>query len=207
MKGTVAPRLPGKENPNLKTGAIEVRATELEVFNASPTPPFEMQGPEPNEELRLKYRFLDLRRPALQKVFILRHKMAQLMRQHDVEHELPRSRDAGPRPEHARRRSRLPRSQPRPRGAFLRPAAIAAIVQAIADGRRLRPLFPDRALLPRRRPPREPAAGIHPARRRDVVRSGRRRHDDDGTARRRDRQGVHRRGARAPACRGSIITT
>ena len=80
MKGLVAPRLPGKENPNLKTGKIEVRATELEVLNASPTPPFEIQGAEPNEELRLQYRFLDLRRPALQKVFILRHRMAQLMR-------------------------------------------------------------------------------------------------------------------------------
>src|SRR5436309_14565039 len=37
VKGVVAPRLPGKENPNLKTGAIEVRASELEVLNASPT--------------------------------------------------------------------------------------------------------------------------------------------------------------------------
>ncbi|MFO0954471.1 MAG: aspartate--tRNA ligase [Isosphaeraceae bacterium] len=81
VKGVVAPRLPGKENPNLATGQIEVRATVLEVLNASPTPPFEIQGAEANEELRLKYRFLDLRRPALQKVFILRHKMAQLMRQ------------------------------------------------------------------------------------------------------------------------------
>lgn len=80
IKGVVAPRLPGKENPNLATGQIEVRAEVLEVLNVSPTPPFEMQGPEPNEELRLKYRFLDLRRPALQRVFILRHKMAQLMR-------------------------------------------------------------------------------------------------------------------------------
>ena len=80
MKGLVAPRLPGKENPNLKTGAIEVRATQLEVLNAAPTPPFEMHGAEPNEELRLHYRFLDLRRPSLQKVFILRHQMAQLMR-------------------------------------------------------------------------------------------------------------------------------
>jgi aspartyl-tRNA synthetase len=80
VTGTVAPRLPGKANPNLATGAIEVRATVLEVLNASPTPPFEMQGAEPNEELRLKYRFLDLRRPALQKVFVLRHRIAQLMR-------------------------------------------------------------------------------------------------------------------------------
>ena len=80
VKGVVAPRLHGKTNPNLKTGTIEVRAEVLEVLNASPTPPFTMQGPEPNEELRLKYRFLDLRRPALQKIFIARHKMAQLMR-------------------------------------------------------------------------------------------------------------------------------
>ena len=53
----VAPRLPGKENPKLKTGAIEVRADALEVLNASPTPPFEIQGAEANEELRLKYRY------------------------------------------------------------------------------------------------------------------------------------------------------
>ena len=65
---------PGKENPKLKTGAIEVRATELEVLNASPPPPFEIHGPEANEELRLKYRYLDLRRPAMQEVFILRHR-------------------------------------------------------------------------------------------------------------------------------------
>jgi aspartyl-tRNA synthetase len=80
VKGVVAPRLPGKANPNLATGTIEVRAGALEVFNVSSTPPFEIQGAEPNEELRLKYRFLDLRRPALQRVFVLRHKMAQLMR-------------------------------------------------------------------------------------------------------------------------------
>jgi len=80
VRGAVAARLPGKENPNLKTGSVEVRAQVLEVLNASPTPPFELHGPEANEELRLKYRFLDLRRPALQKVFILRHTMAQLMR-------------------------------------------------------------------------------------------------------------------------------
>ena len=86
IKGTVAPRLAGKENPKLKTGAIEVRATELVVYNASPTPPFEMHGPEPNEELRLTYRFLDLRRPDLQRVFILRHGLCQLMRNVMSEH-------------------------------------------------------------------------------------------------------------------------
>jgi aspartyl-tRNA synthetase len=80
VRGTVAARLPGKENPKLKTGAIEVKAAELELFNATPTPPFEIQGAEANEELRLKYRFLDLRRPAMQQVFLLRHRMMQVMR-------------------------------------------------------------------------------------------------------------------------------
>jgi aspartyl-tRNA synthetase len=80
IEGTVAPRLPGKENPKLKTGAIEVRVQDLAVYNATPTPPFEMHGPEPNEELRLTYRYLDLRRPAMQEIFIVRHRLAQLMR-------------------------------------------------------------------------------------------------------------------------------
>src|SRR3954468_24029883 len=80
IKGEVARRLPGKENPKLKTGAIEVRARDLVVYNATPTPPFEMSGPEPNEELRLTYRFLDLRRPDMQRIFILRHKLTLLMR-------------------------------------------------------------------------------------------------------------------------------
>jgi aspartyl-tRNA synthetase len=80
IKGVVAPRLPGKENPKLKTGGIEVRARDLVVYNATPTPPFEMHGPEPNEELRLTYRYLDLRRPAMHEIFILRHRLAQLMR-------------------------------------------------------------------------------------------------------------------------------
>ena len=80
IRGVVARRLPGKENPNLKTGAIEVRADALEVFNATPTPPFDIQGAEANEELRLKFRYLDLRRPAMQEVFIVRHRMSQLMR-------------------------------------------------------------------------------------------------------------------------------
>lgn len=80
VRGAVAERLPGKENPNLATGQIELRAAELVVFNESVTPPFEIQGPEPNEELRLTYRYLDLRRPSVQRVFLLRHRMLQSMR-------------------------------------------------------------------------------------------------------------------------------
>ena len=81
IQGVVAPRLPGKENPKLKTGALEVRAKALEVLNATPTPPFDIQGARKRmRSLRLKYRYLDLRRPAMQEVFLLRHRMAQLMR-------------------------------------------------------------------------------------------------------------------------------
>ncbi len=86
VKGNVAPRLKGKENPKLKTGAIEVRVQELVVYNATPTPPFEMHGAEPNEELRLTYRYLDLRRPQMQEIFITRHRLAHLMRRVMTEH-------------------------------------------------------------------------------------------------------------------------
>jgi aspartyl-tRNA synthetase len=82
VRGKVSRRLPGKENPKLPTGEIEVKAFELEVFNASPTPPFEIggQAAEPNEELRLQWRYLDLRRPTMQRILILRHRLMQTMR-------------------------------------------------------------------------------------------------------------------------------
>lgn len=81
VRGTVARRLPGKENPKLKTGAIEVKAAALEVFNPTPTTPFEISGgTEPNEELRLTYRYLDLRRPEVQRVFLIRDRMYQVTR-------------------------------------------------------------------------------------------------------------------------------
>jgi aspartyl-tRNA synthetase len=83
VKGTVTRRLEGKTNPKLKTGEVEVRATEIEVFNRCETPPFEITASapsEPNEELRLAHRYLDLRRPSVQQVFLLRHRMYQVMR-------------------------------------------------------------------------------------------------------------------------------
>ncbi|MFM1802448.1 MAG: hypothetical protein RJA81_1800 [Planctomycetota bacterium] len=81
VKGKVTRRLEGKENPKLATGQVEIRVTEVQIFNESATPPFDIQAGDANEELRLKYRFLDLRRPDLQKIFIMRHKMNQIMRQ------------------------------------------------------------------------------------------------------------------------------
>ena len=79
VRGKVRKRLPGKENAKLPTGAIEVQAEALEVFNATQTPPFEIEG-EANEELRLNYRFLDLRRAEMQRIVAIRHRLAQTMR-------------------------------------------------------------------------------------------------------------------------------
>ncbi len=64
IQGEVGRRPKGTENPKLKTGAIEIRADQVEVLNTSETPPFEVTDKiEISEELRLKYRYLDLRRP------------------------------------------------------------------------------------------------------------------------------------------------
>ncbi len=81
--GEVAYRGDGLVNPKLITGDIEIRVFELTVLSKSKTPPFEIEGGElPNEELRLKYRFVDLRRPELQKSIILRHQLVQAVREY-----------------------------------------------------------------------------------------------------------------------------
>ncbi len=77
----------GRDNPKLDTGTIEVRGHELEILNKSKTPPFEPATTElPNEELRLKYRFVDLRRPALQDAMVLRHNFTKSVRDYFDEH-------------------------------------------------------------------------------------------------------------------------
>ena len=84
VTGKVSPRLPGKENKDMVTGLIEVKADEMQILNRCPTPPFEVteiEGKEQaNEDLRLQYRFLDLRRPSLQATLMLRHRMNQIIR-------------------------------------------------------------------------------------------------------------------------------
>ena len=99
IRGTVRPRGEEAINPNLPTGEIEVRGTELAVLNTSEATPFVVSAHEErrqdvNEDLRLKYRYLDLRRPDLQEKLITRHKLYQTTRrffdQHDfVEIETP----------------------------------------------------------------------------------------------------------------------
>ena len=83
VTGEAAVRPEGTVNDKLATGQIEVRAVKLEVLSKSLTPPFQPSMAElPGEDLRLKYRYLDLRREAMQKTMFLRHRMIKLMRDH-----------------------------------------------------------------------------------------------------------------------------
>jgi len=80
-KGKVRRRAAGLENPNMATGEIEVVATELLLLNDAKTPPFSpAEEAIANEEVRLKYRYLDLRRVEMQKNFRLRHEVARAIR-------------------------------------------------------------------------------------------------------------------------------
>jgi aspartyl-tRNA synthetase len=81
VTGTVVERDAETVNANLSTGEIEVRVTELEILNAAKNPPFFIEdGVETDESLRLKYRYLDLRRPEMQKTLMLRSKAAKIFR-------------------------------------------------------------------------------------------------------------------------------
>jgi aspartyl-tRNA synthetase len=87
-RGVVADRLEGKVNEKLATGEIELRCAGVEVLNTSAAPPFvPSQSDLPNEDLRLKYRFLDLRRPSMQRSLITRSQIIKEMRDHFAEHD------------------------------------------------------------------------------------------------------------------------
>ena len=81
--GEVAPRLAGTENPRLPTGDIELRATDLTILSESKTPPFYINDPDApvDESLRLKYRYLDIRREPMQRRLLLRSRMVQAIRE------------------------------------------------------------------------------------------------------------------------------
>ena len=81
VTGEVVSRGDENRNPKLATGDVELRALSLKVLNKSKTPPFEPRSESvSNEELRLQYRFIDLRRPALQEKMILRHRLTKVVR-------------------------------------------------------------------------------------------------------------------------------
>jgi aspartyl-tRNA synthetase len=78
--GKVRARPTGTENPNQPTGMVEVLAQELEILNAALTPPFQIDDDNINENIRLQYRYLDLRREPMQKNLKLRYRVSKLMR-------------------------------------------------------------------------------------------------------------------------------
>ncbi len=83
VRGVVASRLEGQENPDLKTGDIEVRAGEVRILNRSETPPFQVDGAiDASEALRLKYRYLELRRPQMYRLLYMRHRIASFIREY-----------------------------------------------------------------------------------------------------------------------------
>ena len=87
IEGTVRARPAGMINPNLDTGEIEVVVQQVKVLNASETPPFLINKQEEvDENVRLKYRYLDLRTPRMQKNLTLRHKVVKFIRDYLDEH-------------------------------------------------------------------------------------------------------------------------
>jgi len=80
-KGLIRPRSEGMENPKLPTGQIELAVERLEILNISKTPPFEIDSAEKtSEELRLTNRYIDLRRPRMQEIIRIRHRVAKITR-------------------------------------------------------------------------------------------------------------------------------
>ena len=168
VTGLVRERPAGTANAELASGEIEVLCKEVEILNASVTPPFQLDDDNLSETTRLTHRVLDLRRPQMQRNLMLRYRVSIEVRKFldqlgfiDIETPmLTKSTPEGARDYGALARERRP---------LLRAAAVAAAVQADADGVGLRPLLPDHQVLPRRRPARRPSAGIHPDRLRNLV--------------------------------------
>src|SRR5699024_12338946 len=81
ITGNVVERLEGAVNPNMTTGEIEIEATELTVLNKSKTPPFEItDNIHVSDDLRLKYRYIDLRRPRMKENIMIRHEVKRAIR-------------------------------------------------------------------------------------------------------------------------------
>ncbi len=88
VRGIVRARPAGTENPRLTTGEVEVGARDLHVWNRSEVPPFQVNGEgDVDENLRMEFRYLDLRRPRMQRNLTLRHKLIKAMRDFFDEHE------------------------------------------------------------------------------------------------------------------------
>ena len=165
ITGKVRQRPAGTNNAKIPTGEVEVGVTALEVLNMAEVLPFPVDDPEiankVNEELRLQYRYLDLRRPEMARNLKVRSKVAIATRsymdeQGFLEVETPTLFKSTPE---GAREFLVPNR--REAGHVLRAAAIAAAVQTDSDGRRRGKVFPARPLLSRRGFARRPPAGVH----------------------------------------------
>ena len=81
IEGRVRPRPEGTVNPDLPTGQIEVLGKTLEVLNRAETPPFQLDDDEVNDETRLRYRYVDLRRPYMQQRLVMRARVTRAIRE------------------------------------------------------------------------------------------------------------------------------
>ena len=80
LTGKVKPRPEGTQNENSPAGTVEIKISELEIYTRCPPLPFDIDNDELNEDTRLKYRYLDLRRPEMQKNLVLRSKVIRIIR-------------------------------------------------------------------------------------------------------------------------------
>ena len=135
-KGLVRER--ESKNPDLPTGDIEVKVTELRLLAKAATPPFEIvENSDVKDAVRLKYRYLDLRRPDMQRMIALRHKIVKICRdyfdeQGFLEIETPILTKSTPEG-----RPGLPGALPGPPREVLCPAPVPPAVQAAADAGRV----------------------------------------------------------------------
>ena len=117
-------------NKKMPTGEVEIIAEDIRILSKAETTPFEIDDTkEVGDQIRLKYRYLDLRRPSMQKNLMLRHRVTQVARNYFDEHgfleiETPMLTKSTPR-----RCARLPRAV-RVSGKFTRPAAVPAAVRS-----------------------------------------------------------------------------
>ncbi len=136
VRGLVRARPAGTANANLASGKVELlRPPARRVLNRSEPLPFQLDE-QVSEEVRLRYRYIDLRREEMSQRLRLRHRVTSVMRRFMDDHgfidiETPMLTEG-----HARGRARLPRAQPHASRQLLRAAAVAADLQAAADGGR-----------------------------------------------------------------------
>ena len=185
VTGTVRCARPGTRTRSCRPARSRSPRTGIEVLSQSDPLPFPIEGGgELNEEVRLKYRYLDIRRADMAAALRARSKAAYLLNEVMTRAPVRERGDPVPDPVHPRGRARLPGAGPAAARPLVRAAAVAAAVQAAADDLRAGALLPARPVLPGRGLPGRPAARVHPDRHRDVVRDqGRRRRRRRGPGR------------------------